>query len=158
MHLHRQHFTWFQQPHMVLKGCLSAGIWNKDIHIQTRQMIHWRSQNYPIPPLSMYLGICIIHYTNVLGTSDPLPTSMYTIENWGQNSNFPDLWSTCNQSVCMYNSTNAILEKYTELSLINSLRIHNFLNQAAFFDHKTLDSCYLPSCIKLTSKTGHHNS
>lgn len=132
MHLHRQRFTWFQQPHMVLKGCLSAGIWNKDIHIQARQMIHWRSQSYPIPPLSMYLGTCIIHYTNVLGTSDPLLTSMYTIENWGQNSNFLDLWSTFNQSVCMYNSTNAILEKYTDLSLINSLKIHIFFKSSNF--------------------------
>lgn len=121
-------------------------------------MIHWRSQNYPIPPLSMYLGTCIIHYTNVLGTSDPLLTSMYTIENGRQNSNFLDLWSTFNQSVCMYNSMNAIQGKYTELSLINSPRIHNFLNQAISFDHKTMNICYLPSCIKLTSRTGHHNS
>lgn len=117
---------------MVLKGCLSTGIWNKDNHIQTRWIIHWRSSNWPMLPMCMYLGTCLTNYANVLGTSNSFPTSMYTIENWGQSSKCPELWSTRNQSIYMYKSMNAILGKYY-MSQEQSLKCNEDLDP---FHHK----------------------
>lgn len=77
------------------------------------KQVNWftgKSHNWPVQPQSMYIEI---HVTciKVLGTSKQFPTSMSTVEKWGQKPNFSDAPSTSNQSTYIYRNVNASLEK-----------------------------------------------